>query len=220
MPGTAGQDPSVALQQPTTKQQVFSTVPTVHVRLVHSVRLPVQQMTMATVQVENRILAGPVVMEPTRLFSESEGDGVQFGDSLVVVSEMGCARGLLANPTHYTRKLEKSSWIGCAFEATCIDTPAESDTETKEMDESVGVMTVMSETSGATRKHKLAEMLAEIGPTLRWQDKDQLLQLLLEHHTPFAVDEGERGDTDLVQCRLRQGKQPRRGSLCDVPRLL
>ena len=38
----------------------------------------------------------------------------------------------------------------------------------REMDESVGVMTVhASETSGATRKHKLAKMLAEIGPTLR-----------------------------------------------------
>ena len=82
---------SVALQQPAVKQQMFSTVPTVRVRLVHSVCLPPQQMTMATVQVENPILAGPVVMEPTRLFSESEGDGVQFGDSLVVVSEMGCA---------------------------------------------------------------------------------------------------------------------------------
>ena len=70
---------------------MFSLVPTVCVQLVHSVSLPPQQMTMASVQVENGILAGPVVMKPTRLFSESEEDGVQFGDSLVVVSEMGCA---------------------------------------------------------------------------------------------------------------------------------
>ena len=86
--GIISYHPSVALQQPTTKQQMFSTVPTVRIRLVHSVHLPPQRMTMETVQVENRILAGPVVMEPTRLFSESEGDGVQFGDSLVVVSEV------------------------------------------------------------------------------------------------------------------------------------
>ena len=50
--GIISYHPSVALQQPTKKQQVFSTVPTVCVRLVHSVRLPPQQMTMATVQVE------------------------------------------------------------------------------------------------------------------------------------------------------------------------
>ena len=204
--GIISYHPSVALLQPTTKQQMFSTVPTVRVRLVHSVRLPPQQMIMATVQVENHTLAGPVVMEPTRLFSESEGDGVQFGDSLVVVSEMGCARVLLANPTGYTQKLEKGSWIGRACEAICIDTPAESDTETTERDDSVGVMTVMSEINSAARKHKLAEMLAEIGPALRWQDKDQLLQILLEHHTAFAVDEGERGDTDLVQMSIETGE--------------
>ena len=87
--GIISYHPSVELQQPATKQQTFSKVPTVRMRLVHSVRLPPQQMTTVTVQVENRILAGPVVMEPTRLFNESEGDGVQFGDSLVVVSEMG-----------------------------------------------------------------------------------------------------------------------------------
>ena len=209
--------PSVGLQQLATKQQMFSTVPTVCVRLVHSVRLPLQQMTMATVQVENCILAGPVVMEPTCLFSESEGDGVQFGDSLVVVSEIGCAQVLLANPTGYTWKLEKGSWIGHACEATCFDSPGESDTKTTEMDESVGVMTVMSETSG-TRKHKLAEMLAEVGPTLRWQDKDQLLQLLLEHHTAFAVDEGERGDTDLVQMSIETGEAtPKRQSVRRTP---
>ena len=204
--GIISYHPSVALQQPTTKQQMFSTVPTVHMRLVHSVRLPPQQITMVKVQVENYTLAGPVVMEPTRLFSESDGDGVQFGDSLVVVSEMGCARVLLANPTGYTLKLEKGSCIGRACEATCIDTPAESDTETTEMDDSVGVMTVVSETNSAARKHKLHEMLAEIGPALRWQDKDQLLQILLEHHTAFAVDEGERGDTDLVQMSIETGE--------------
>ena len=104
----------------------------------------------------------------------------------------------------YTQKLEKGSWIGGTCEAT--EMPAESDTETTEMDEFVGVMTVMSETSSATRKHKLAKMLAEIGPTLRWQDKDQLLQLLLEHHTAFAVDEGERGNTDLVQMLIETGE--------------
>ena len=138
--GIISYHPSVALQQPTTKQ-MFSTVPTVLMQLVHSVHLPPQQMTMVTVQVENHILARPVVMEPTRLFSESEGDGVQFGDSLMVVSEMGCARVLLANPMGYTRKLEKGSWYGCACEATCIDTLAESDTET----------------SGATRKAQISQ---------------------------------------------------------------
>ena len=84
------------------------------------------------------------------------------------------------------------------------------------MDESVGVVTVMSETSGATHKHKLAEMLAEVGPSVRWQDKDQLLQLLLEHHTAFAVH-GERGDTDLVQMSIETGSNPEESACAMYP---
>ena len=29
---------------------------------------------------------------------------------------------------------------------------------------------------------------------------------MLEHHTAFAVDEGERGDTDLVQMSIETGE--------------
>ena len=54
-------------------------------------------------------------------------------------------------------------------------------------------------------------MRAEIGPTRRWEDKDQLLQLLLEHHTAFAVDEGERGDTDLAQMSIETGEATPKG---------
>ena len=49
----------------------------------------------------------------------------------------------------------------------CIDTPAESGTKITEIGESVGVVTVMLETSDTMRKCKLAKILAEIDPTLR-----------------------------------------------------
>ena len=60
------------------------------------------------------------------------------------------------------------------------------------------------------RKQKLGGLLAEVGPTLCWQDKDCLRQLLLGHHQAFAVDEGDRGETDLIQMTIDTGDAPPR----------
>ena len=57
----------------------------------------------------------------------------------------------------------------------------------------------------AKRKQKLGRLLAEVGPTLSWQDKDRLRQLLLGHHQAFAVEEGDRGETDLIQMTVDTG---------------
>ena len=61
------------------------------------------------------------------------------------------------------------------------------------------------------RKRKLGTLLAEVGPTLCWQDRDRLRQLLLSHHEAFAVEEEDRGETDLIQMTIDTGDaSPRR----------
>ena len=175
---------------------------------------------MVTVQMEEgHNFGGSLLMEPTRAFSETEGNGLQFGDSLIDISENGCARILLTNPTGFTQKLKKRSWVGRAWEATCVDpttasdAAAEEEMEPSDKLETIGVLAVTSETKDSSRKEKLAQKLAEVGPTLRWQDRDLLRQLLLDPHDAFAVEEGERGDTDLIQMSIDTGdavprKQP------------
>ena len=51
----------------------------------------------------------------------------------------------------------------------------------------------------AERKRMMGGLLAEVGTTLCWQDKDRLRRLLLDHQEAFALEDGERGETDLVQ---------------------
>ena len=60
------------------------------------------------------------------------------------------------------------------------------------------------------RKQKLVRLLSEVGPTLCWQDKDRLCQLLLSHHQAFGVDEGDTGETDLIQMTIDTGDAPPR----------
>ena len=43
---------------------------------------------------------------------------------------------------------------------------------------------------------------------LTWHEKDKLLQLLLLNHDAFALAEGERGETDLIQMHIDTGNSP------------
>ena len=68
------------------------------------------------------------------------------------------------------------------------------------------------------RKQILGRLLAEVGSTLRWQDRDRLRQLLLSHHETFAVEEGDRGETDLIQVTIDTGGAiPRRQAVRRTP---
>ena len=40
---------------------------------------------------------------------------------------------------------------------------------------------------------------------MTWQEKDQLLQLLLSNRNVFALTEGERSETDLLQMQIDTG---------------
>ena len=67
-------------------------------------------------------------------------------------------------------------------------------------DSNVGVFAIVTDDSdNSDRKRRLARALAKVGPTLMWQQKDSLCQLLLAQHQGFALDEGERGNTDIIQ---------------------
>ena len=61
-----------------------------------------------------------------------------------------------------------------------------------------------------SRKEKLGKLFTEEGAALKWQDKDKLLQFLLMNHQVFALDEAERGETNLVQMTIDKGEaQPK-----------
>jgi len=53
---------------------------------------------------------------------------------------------------------------------------------------------------------------------LKWQEQDQLLQLLLNNHDVFALTEGERRETDLLQMQIDTGNAlPKYLSACHTP---
>ena len=70
----------------------------------------------------------------------------------------------------------------------------------------------------AGRKKLLSESLAEAGKDLRWQERDKLHTLLLSNHEAFAVEKGERGETDLIQMEIEtEDASPKRQPVRHMP---
>ena len=68
------------------------------------------------------------------------------------------------------------------------------------------------------RMQKLIQSVAEIGINLPWQDKSKLYSLLCEYHDSFVLEDGERGETGLVQMKIDTGHAiPKRQSVQRTP---
>ena len=126
---------------------------------------------------------------------------------------------LLTNPLGFTQKLNGGIRIGHATGVTVVTDSSEDvgqplsenlpkDTKSEGAGtEPIHINAVWTD-DVASRKHKLSTMIAELAPGLQWQDRASLLSLLLDHHFTFAVEDGERGETDVVQMTIDTGDHP------------
>ena len=68
------------------------------------------------------------------------------------------------------------------------------------------------------RKRKLAEIVCDEGANLPWQERSQLHSFLLECHQAFSLEDGERGETSLVEMRIDTGdSSPRKQPVRRIP---
>ena len=194
-------------REKTKEQENSPGVPMVRVKLVQTVRVLPGQSVMAPVIVEGG--GGCVLVEPAENLTEY--DQINVANSLVSVSEGNTAQVLLTNPSGFTRKLDKGLWIGVATEVEVLESVSSDGCHTNDddLEPEARVCEVTSQPS-VERKTKLAEMFAEVGPTLPWQERAKLHSVLLDNHQVFSVEEGERGETDLTQMCIDTGEHPPR----------
>lgn len=163
------------------------------------------QSTLVAVELESsQHLKGPLLLEPTHRFQDESGE-LQFDNALVQPTDSR-AKVLISNPTGITQKLKEGMWVGRASEAEMIvgdslEVPSEEPAQSICEDEPTCVNTVATE-NVEDRKYKLAEAIKEEGADLPWQERSKLHTLLLKHHQAFCLEEGERGETDLVELKI------------------
>ena len=134
---------------------------------------------------------------------------VDLASSLITVSAENTAKVLLNKLSGFTQKLFKGQLIGQATEFEMLEVPSDSDLSGPDdnpgLEARVREVTVQPEDE---RRAKLAEMFAEVGPTLPPQETAKLHSVLLDNEKVFSVDEGERGETDLLDMCINTGGHP------------
>ena len=100
------------------------------------------------------------------------------------------------NVSDFTEKMEEGMILGNAVEA-CIVEPAE---ECSSIIDTVTTVRHILTSQEDNRRKKLQELMGE--PDLSEQDKNLLCDFLTDHHEVFALEDADRGETDLIQLEI------------------
>ena len=177
-------------------------VPTIRVKLVHATRLLSRQSIVVQVQAGNQP-ADDLLFEPQVTLSGGLPVGCQTEAALISPNEQGLAHVVVTNINDFALKLAEGLDIGEASVVQVIQTQPKEPVTVNQISKT------MSETV-EDRKAKLTAILEEEAMPLTHAEKEKLLHVLLEHHDAFALDEKERGETDLAPFKIDTGDAPAR----------
>ena len=194
-----------------------AVVPTQSVRLVRSVAIPPHQSVSVLIQTGiDRDSHGPLLVHPTGDIDKSTG--VYMDDALVLPNQDGRSNVLVSNFTGFTQRLEEGDVLGQSVEVVSVESPSP---VTPDSTPRAFVIDTVPKGESKTdevscvqqRQKRLRNVLPD--PNLSHHEKETLFKFLIEHHDVFSLDEGERGETDLIQMEIDTGtatpkKQPAR----------
>ena len=180
-----------------------AVVPTVRVRLLDSIRLPPSQSVYAQVQISQNDVNAEADSLLVEYDPQVEKDtGLQVGSALLQPSREGFSQLLISNRSGFTQTAEKGTVLGVAVPATAVPT--------KDTHPSIRACLVRAEEKASPtmpgRREKLLHLLGE--PDLPEPHKTAFKEFLAEHHSAFSVEEGERGETDLIEMEIDTGNAP------------
>ena len=182
-------------------------VPTVHVKLLQSVRVLLLHAAQVQVQVEDdcdpqdRLL----VVEPD---DHRSPNGIELQPGLLCVRE-GIALVQLINQTGFTHHLAEGEKLGVGTEATIVSfgerEREKSNTSllhsTTATDDKDLLVKKVSTTPVAWRQENLMEIF-DGSVSLPDPERTIFCKMLLDHHNAFSLEEDERGETDLIQLEI------------------
>lgn len=182
------------------------------VKLLQSVHILPQQSLQVAIQLppdknEASVADRTVIVEPTPTLKYSMG--IVMEDALLHPSEDGLVHTVLMNSTAFTQTIEAGTQLGRTSHATLVKPPQEDD----HTNVPANVKQLSSKLPDTQRKDLLLQLVGQ--PDLPAQEQADLMKLLQEYHSVFALEEGERGQTDLVEVEIDTGdaqplKQPPR----------
>ena len=179
-------------------------VPTVRVSLIQSVQLLPHQKKIVEVNFVGREeVNGPYLLEPTELEC-----GVQADQALLRVTDDRETLAVVTNPTGWSMVLGEGSTLGEAVAVTLVS-PTSGQEEPPDSARGDVMMRRIQSKPTVWRK-KLTESIDSLDLLAPAQQKE-LLSFLEKYHAAFALEENERGETDLVEMTIETGDaEPRK----------
>ena len=197
--GIVSYHPSVTARKSTRKTTAI--VPTVRVKLIQSLRLPPSRGAVVPVKLEGDpdCLKHPVLVQNCESIERETGLTVE--DAVISAPGSGVAQIVVHNRSGFTQCVPRGACLGEGETAQVWSAPGPSESDTT----AAGTATVMQTTSGteAWRKEKLLDAI-EL-PDLPPPDSELLHKFLVDHHDVFSLEDGERGETDLVRMEIDTG---------------
>ena len=184
-----------------------AVVLSVRVELVQSLRLPLSRSAVVEVQLEglpSKDLDDPVMVEGDGDFERETGVTVEN----VLVSPSGGGKQLvITNLSGITQVIPEGVMVGEAHPVEVLEPSQDSD------EGSVTQVKKLSSVREEWRKKELVELLNPL--ELPESDAASLQEFLISNHDVFSLEDGERGETDLVSMEIKTGdslpcKQPLR----------
>ena len=200
-------DRTLSIMAPHAAEQ-GAKVPTVRVNLVQSVQLLPHQSLVVEVSFtgdEERNDVEAYLLEPTKLKS-----GLQLEPSLLSVSPEDGVLAVVNNPTGCSMSMEEGTLLGEATPVSLVESAPDTHDPVSDVPEDSSALRWIQTQPTAWRQQKLVDSLGSL-ETLTAVQQQKLLDFLKEHHAAFALEEGERGETDLVELHIDTGEaEPRR----------
>ena len=173
-----------------------AVVPVVRVCLLQTVRVPPRQRVLTRAQVQSSRPCGPIIFEPDDRMEEIWGAHTE--DSLLELNEEGSIQVPLANHTGFTITIQAGEVLGSAAEAFVVRDEEEGPPPVKVL--SARVSSQEASAREKRRQEKLKESIGELD--LPDDEKAIFMAFLTKYHHAFCLEEGERGETDLIRMEI------------------
>ena len=200
--GIVSYHPDVESKEPSAVPEE-AAVPIIRVCLLQSVSIPAGQSALIPVRVEGACPPkGPLLLDYDS--SVEQTTGLQFEDALLQPDQDGVATLCVSNSRGFLGLVEEGTVLGTAVKAVVVE-PTVSDTPAP-MDPPDTLVKKVSTLSDQQRRKELLKLIGE--PDLPKAEREELLAFLADNHEAFNLEDGERGETDLVQLEIDTGDSP------------
>ena len=174
-------------------------VPTVQVLLVQSFRISPKQAAVVPVHCDWDVKQS---QQELLVEAERELDGLVVESSVLMPPKDDITQMVVSNDSGFTQRLDKGTVLGVVESAEVLGVSPDAET----VEPQPTTVSRCDSSDQGQRKIKLLDKLKL--PALPPDELRRLKDLLADHHDVFSVEEGERGETDIVQFGIDTGDSP------------